>query len=254
MLRVRVRTLGSLAAPWLLLGLLPGFVVACEARSSERTREVVDEAARTAERGVEQAKQGLGEARDDAREGLADAREGIADARERYGVDDKVDGARRSFAAGLEEAAQGFSELGDAGRARAEQLGDKLDGVGQTSLEIAPQAIVCNDERSRVCELDPELIAKLAADPKLLVSEASLWPKRGATGQGLELVRARSHSLTTMLGLREGDILLSINGAELSSFDAIRALDEALSGKREAKLVYERDGQREQLTVVQKPR
>ncbi|PRQ06970.1 hypothetical protein [Enhygromyxa salina] len=248
MLRAHVRTSG------LSLGLLLACVVACEGRSSEQTREVVDEAARTAERGVEQAKRGLGEARHEAREGLANAREGIADARERFEVDEKVAGARRSLAVGLDEAAQGFAELGEAGRARADQLGDKLDQVGRASLEIAPGAIVCTEEPQRVCKIDPDLIDKLAAEPKLLVGEVSLWPKRGATGQGLQLVRARTESLTGMLGLREGDILLSVNGAELSSLDAIRALDEALSGKDEANLVYERDGQRGELTVIQQPR
>jgi hypothetical protein len=242
--------------------MLPWCVAGCESRSSERTREVVDDAARTAERGVEkaragtleamdqaqlaaeQAKRGLGEARDDARDG-------IADARERYGVDDKVEDAKQRLAVGLDEAAQSFAELGEAGKARADELGDKLGEVGQAGLDIAPEAIVCNDELARVCKIDPELIATLAAKPKLLVSEVSLRPKQGETGQGLQLVRARAQSLTQMLGLREGDILLSVNGAELGSFEAIRALDEALSGKPEAKLIYERDGERGELTVIQ---
>ncbi|KIG12907.1 hypothetical protein DB30_00863 [Enhygromyxa salina] len=218
--------------------------MACEARSSEQTREVVDEAARTAERGVEQAKRGLGEARDEAREG-------IANARDRFGVDEKVADARRGIANGWDEAAQEFAALGEAGRAHAEALGDKIDEAGRASFEVAPDAVICTDAPSRVCKIDPELIAKLTAEPKLLVNEVSLWPKRGATGQGLQLVRLRAQSLTTMLGLREGDILLSVNGAELGSFDAIRALDQALAGKDEATLVYERDGQRGELTLMQ---
>lgn len=259
MLRPRVQTFILRAAPWLLLGMLPWCLVACEARSSERTREVVDEAARTAERSVERARAGTREAMDqaelaagEAKRGLGEARDeardGLADARERYGVDAKVEDAKQRLAVGLDEAAQSFSELGEAGKARADALGDKLE---QASLDVAPGAIVCNDEPSRVCKIDPELIAKLAAKPKLLVSEISLRPKDGATGQGLQLVRARTQSITSMLGLREGDILLSVNGAELRSFDAIRALDEALSGKHEAKLIYERDGEREELTVIQ---
>ena len=44
---------------------------------------------------------------------------------------------------------------------------------------------------------------------------------------------------------------MSINDASLVSFDAIRALGEALSGKPVARLIYERDGVREELTVMQ---
>jgi hypothetical protein len=239
----------SLAALSLLLGSLLGFAGACEAQSSERTREVVDQAARTAERGVEQAKQSLGDARDDARDGLANARE-------KYEVDEKVADAKQGLAAGLDEAAQGFAELGeqlgDQGREQVERLGDKFDGVGPSGLEVAPESITCDGpEDARVCQIDPALVAKLTAEPKLLVGEVLLWPQTGKTGQGLQLVGTRTDGITTMLGLREADILLSVNGTKLDSFDAIRALDAALSGKAEAKLVYERDGQREQLSVIQ---
>lgn len=229
--------------------------MACEARSSERTREVVDDAARTAERGVEQAKRGLGEARDEAREGLADARE-------RYGVDDKVQDVRDGFSTKLDEVAQAFSEVAEAGLAHADKvgdkvgdkLGDKVEQLGPAGLDVPAEAVTCTDQAPRVCRVDADLIAKLDADPKLLVGEGALWPKQGATGQGLQLIHTRADGLTTMLGLAEGDILLSVNGAELVSFDAIRSLDKALSGKSEATLVYERNGQREQLTVIQQSR
>lgn len=76
-------------------------------------------------------------------------------------------------------------------------------------------------------------------------------PKEGLTGRGLQLVRASKEGFTALLGLRQGDILVEINGVELNSFEAIKQLDEALGGKPEAKLIYERDGKREALTVMQ---
>ncbi|PRP90846.1 hypothetical protein ENSA5_60960 [Enhygromyxa salina] len=241
----------------LLVSLAP---LGCEARSTADAREVVDDAKRRAKQGAEQAREGMGEASRQAgaaaREGVAQAREGIADARERYEVDAQIDDTRRRLGQGLDEAAESFAALTEAGKAHASELGDKLGDklgqAGQVGLEVAPGAIECDDDsRSRVCRVDPELVAELAAEPKLLAREVSLRPKRGSTGSGLQLVWARAESLTAMLGLREGDILLEINGAELGTFEAIRALDEALSGQPEVKLVYEREGKREELTVVQ---
>lgn len=252
---IHVGLAGAIAACSLFV-----FALACESASKERAREVVDEAAREAERGAERARAGtqvvvekaskqgavaVSEAEKGVARGLDKAREGLDDAREGIEV------ARAQLGVGMDEAADSFAALAEAGKDQADMLGD-VDAAGESALEIRPDAIICRDEsKVRTCRVDPELIAALTRKPKLLASEVSLRPFTGATGRGLRLAKAKTQSFATALGLREGDILMSINGAQLGSFDAIRALDEALSGKPEARLIYERDGEREELTVMQ---
>jgi hypothetical protein len=238
----------------------------CEANTSEQAKEALDEAARKAEKGVEQAKQGTREAAEEAarkaeqaarkaeqgvEQGVEQAKAGLADARDRLEIEARIEKAKESLDEGMNDAAVAFEEVAESGKAQAGQISEKIEKAG-TGIELEPNAINC-DERpeARICRIDPALIAQLAEEPRLLAREISLRPKKGTTGRGLELWRARAEGFTGRLGLREGDIILEINGAELSSFEAIKALDKALSGKPEAKVIYERDGKREELTVVQ---
>lgn len=230
--------------------------LACEAQSNERAQEAVDEA-------VDKAGQELAEARaeshkvmdeavDKAGQGMAQAREGLAVARDE--VDERLAAAKQSLGGGMDDAAVAFEELAEVSQDKASDLGEKLGEVKARSrgLVVSPGAIDCEEDPARrVCRIDRELLAELAAEPRLLVREVSLRPKDGAAGSGLELARTEAEGFASSLGLRKGDILLELNGAKLGSFAAIRALDEALSGKPEAKLIYERDGERHELTLIQ---
>lgn len=238
-----------------LLALTFVLVTGCEAGTSDQAKEAIDEAARKAEKGVEQAKKGTREAAEKAartaEKGVAQAKKGIAGARDQLELEARIDKAKESLHEGMGEAAEAFEEVAESGKAKAGELGKKIEKASE-GIELEPNAINC-DERpeARICRIDPELIVQLAEEPRLLAREVSLRPKAGATGRGLELWRARAEGFTNRLGLREGDIILEINGTELSSFEAIKTLDEALSGRPEAKVIYERDGKREELTLIQ---
>lgn len=218
----------------------------CQDEHKDKTREVV-------EQGVEQAKQGYEQGVEQAKQGVEQAKQGIADARERYAVDERVDQARQQWNAGMDEAADSFAELAAASRDTAKDIGAKIDEQGKAGIEGAAEAIQCkpdpDDQAATRCEIGKELLTKLQQEPKLLAREIMLLPKQGETGQGLELVRLGRKSVPELLGLSRNDILLEINGTSLGSLDAIRQVDEALAGKPNAELVYERDGERKKLVL-----
>jgi hypothetical protein len=222
-------------------------LLGCQDEHKQQTREVV-------EQGVEQAKQGVEQGVEQAKQGVEQAKQGIAEARERYDVDERVDEARARFNAGMDEAADSFAELADASRDTAKDIGAAIDE--QTRIEGSAEGIACKpdptDEAATRCTIDAELLTKLQAEPKLLARQVILLPKQGATGRGLELVRLGRESVPELIGLRANDILLELNGTALSSLDAIRQVDEALAGKPNAELVYEREKQRK--TLVLEPR
>jgi|GEM_PF-3205647 len=219
---------------------------ACEQDQSERTREMVDDAARKVEQGADQARQGveqgMAQAREGVEQGMAQAREGVAQARER-------------LSASMDETAASFTELADAGRSQAEDLSASFEAKSRASFEGAAEAISCEAEpkvkATTRCSIGEELLARLGSQPKLLARELMLLPKRGKTGSGLELVRLHPEGIPALLGFLRNDILLELNGVALGSLDAIRSVDEALQGKSEAELVFERAGKRQ--TVVIEP-
>jgi hypothetical protein len=261
---MRLIQFAALALPLVLLA------PACEQEQTERTREMVDDAARKAEQGADQARQGveqglsqardgveqgMAQARDGVEQGMAQAREGVAQARERYAVDDRLEEARQRLSASMDDAAASFNELADAGRSQAEDLSASFEAKSKASFEGAAEAIRCEPEpkvkATTRCSIGQELLAKLGTQPKLLARELMLLPKRGKTGSGLELVRLHPEGIPALLGFHRNDILLEINGVSLGSLDAIRSVDEALQGKSEAELVFEREGKRK--TVVIEP-
>lgn len=208
-------------------------LLACLAACTpEDSQELAEHAYRSAGAGV-----------DRAREELERAGAEIEAARERYEIDERVAEAQQRLERGLDETASAFDELAKEG---AEQVAER---VGYQPIEGAAESIHCEALR---CEMDSELVERLADQPRQLVREARLMPAKGATGDGLRLSRIREGSIPALLGLRDGDILLAINGASLSSFDAMREVSDALVGGDEAELVFERDGERETLVVVTK--
>ena len=212
------------------------------------------DATRTAEKGVGQARDAAGEAARAAEKGVvrtADkARAGLSDAREHFEVDAKVEGAKQSFGVAMDEAAEDFAALAESGQAHGEALAGKLGGSSRV-LAVAPGSVVCDPgAQPPVCKVDPELLEVLRESPMSLARDALLKPKRGKTGAGLELARVSAKGFTRALGLREGDILLELNGVKLDSFEAIGALDEALAGQHLVTLIYERASKRQTLTMV----
>lgn len=111
----------------------------------------------------------------------------------------------------------------------------------------AAAAIACDSATH--CTIDPAFIDRLASDPSVLANEAIAVPREGNTDTGLALDRVREGSIPALLGLRDGDLLISLNGTNLASLDAPAALADALSGTNVARLVYVRGATRQTLTI-----
>jgi hypothetical protein len=188
---------------------------ACTSESVDRSREVVDEKLEKVDEKLEV-----------ARDRLADA----------------VPEIERNGREGLRQAGEGLDRWLEEGR---EQLGT---GDDYTPIAGADQAIDCPSEDR--CTIDAGFIDRLAEDPLVLSKEAVALPTQGTSERGLGLSRVRPGSIPDELGLRDGDVLISLNGTNLASLAAPRALADALSDTNEAKLVYERAGQRRTLTIV----
>ena len=225
---------------------------ACESNQTELAKQLLGEAARQTEKSVEQAAR---QAEKSVEKGVAQARRGIGEARQHYDVDARVAEARKQFGAGMDEAAASFTEFADASRTQAKDIGAAFNEKSAAGIKGAAEAISCtpdpDDNAISRCSVGQELLAKLREQPKLLANEIMLLPKRGETGQGLQLIRLRPDGVSDLLGFSRSDILLELNGISLGSLEAIRSIDEALANTYAAKLVFERDGERK--TVVIQP-
>lgn len=173
--------------------------------------------------------------------------------RSREVVDDKIEVARdlvadagveleRTGREGLRQAGEGLDRWLEEGR---EQLGSETE---YKPIPGTAEAIHCESETR--CTIDAAFIDRLAEDPLVLSGEAVALPTQGLSERGLALSQVRSGSIPAELGLREGDVLISLNGTNLASLAAPRALADALANTNEATLVYERASQRRTLTIV----
>ncbi|MCA9685252.1 MAG: hypothetical protein KC457_23925 [Myxococcales bacterium] len=205
----------------------------------------------------------IDDARVATRRGLDQAGREIEQARERYQIDEKVDQARRELGdklddqverareqleRGIDEAAAGFEALAEQGLEQGAEVSEQL---AYQPLPGAAEAIACEGAR---CKMDAAFIDRLAENPQQLTREAMLLPGRTAEGRpGLALARVQPGSIPALLGLRDGDLLLELNGTALGSLAAIRAVDDALAGRDQAELSYERDGVQATLVVLREP-
>jgi hypothetical protein len=232
--------------------------IGCQPEQTEQAREVVEQGVEQAkqgyDKGVESAKEGYDQGVESTKQGVESAKQGISDARERYEVDERLAEARTKWSSGMDEAADSFAEMAKAGREGAANVSAAIDEKGSAQIAGAAEAIKCkpdpDDDSASRCEIGKELLTKLQNEPKLLAKQIMLLPKSGSTGQGLELVRLGDKSVPELLGFSRKDILLELNGIKLSSLDAIRKLDEAMAGKPEAEIVFERNGERHTIVLL----
>ena len=116
---------------------------------------------------------------------------------------------------------------------------------GSREIEGASDAIDCQGD---ACTVDRKFVDKLLANPQLLMKQGKFLPavKDGET-RGFRVLRVRKGSLPQILGLRNGDTLLSVNGTELDSMDRAMGLYTKLRRASELSLTVERKGK-----VIQK--
>ncbi len=211
----------NLHAPLARLSLTTSIVaclaqLACDRETSERTREAV-------ERSAEQAREQIGKTgREVVQTGREVGREVVASGRE--GLREAKDGLDRWFADRREQSDAAYRPIAG-----------------------ADAAIACDSDTH--CTIDAAFVDRLADQPTLLANEAIAVPREGTSATGLALDRVREGSIPALLGLRDGDLLISLNGTNLASLDAPAALADALAGTHEAKLVYERGTAQRTLTI-----
>lgn len=85
-------------------------------------------------------------------------------------------------------------------------------------IDGAREAIECQGDHS--CTIDRKFVNKLIRNPALLVRQARLRPSRknGKT-RGFKVYGVRRGTLPRLLGLKNGDLITTINGEDLRSMD-----------------------------------
>lgn len=107
-------------------------------------------------------------------------------------------------------------------------------------IEGAREAIDCEGHD---CTVDRRFVNKLIANPAKLGRQARVVPavKDGET-KGFKLYRVRRGTLPNLLGLRNGDTLLSVNGTKLDSMDQAISLYTKLRRASNLSVTVERKG------------
>jgi type II secretion system protein C len=115
------------------------------------------------------------------------------------------------------------------------------------TIEGAAEAISC-DESGTNCTVDKAFVEKLMANPAQLTKQARIVPAvaDGET-KGYKFYGIRPGSLPKLLGLKNGDLLTSVNGHELESLDQAMDLYNKLRRASHLSVTIERKGK-----VIQK--
>ncbi len=110
-------------------------------------------------------------------------------------------------------------------------------------IEGSEDAIDCPSET--LCIVDRAFVEKLIANPAALAKQARVVPKKKDGEQiGLKFYGIRRDSLPKMLGLKNGDMLVSVNGEDLTSMDKVMGLYMKLRNASNLTVVIDRKGKR----------
>ncbi|MBK7829035.1 hypothetical protein [Nannocystis sp.] len=163
---------------------------------------------------------------------------------------------RRAPGGSLAELRVTVAELGvQTGELRARLASHELAHVTPTTVSavaVPPmrslppgleRAVACPGENR--CTLDRTYLAELLADPSALAGQARIMPSvRDGVVRGLKLYGIRPGSLPRLLGYRNGDLLLSVNGLPLIGADAAMTTFSRLRRADTLAVELERKGER----------
>lgn len=83
----------------------------------------------------------------------------------------------------------------------------------------------------------------VSVDPRRLIAQAGLRPRlKGMALNGFTVTPTGDGAALRAAGLRAGDVILSVDGVELNSPQAVAGLRDRLVGARNAQIRFERDG------------
>lgn len=106
----------------------------------------------------------------------------------------------------------------------------------------AEDAIKCETENS--CTVSREFIDQLFANPAALAKQARVMPSvKDGESKGFKFYGIRPGSLPKLLGMRNGDLLTSVNGTELKSVDQVMGLLTKLRRASNLSVTIERKGE-----------
>lgn len=115
------------------------------------------------------------------------------------------------------------------------------------TIEGAAEAISC-DEAMTNCTVDKAFVEKLMANPAQLTKQARIVPfVEDDVTKGYKFYGIRPGSLPKLLGLKNGDLLTSVNGHELQSIDQAMDLYNKLRRASHLSVTIDRKGK-----VIQK--
>jgi PDZ domain len=123
-----------------------------------------------------------------------------------------------------------------------------VDGALEPLEDPLAASVRCASETR--CTVDRVLFDTLARDPTMLVKQARIVPSQlDGVVQGYKLYGIRRGSLPKALGLKNGDLVRSINGKALGSLDEVMKLLTKLRSETTFTLGIERKGTPLTLTV-----
>ena len=107
----------------------------------------------------------------------------------------------------------------------------------------AEQAVACTEEHR--CTLDRKYVEELLADPASLTTQMRMMPSlRDGVVRGFKLYGIRPGSLPKLLGFRNGDLLVSVNGVALNGVDGAMGAVQGLRRVDSLAVELERKGER----------
>ncbi len=110
-------------------------------------------------------------------------------------------------------------------------------------IEGASEAISCDSDFSS-CTVDKKFLEKLLANPAQLTKQARIVPAvRDGETKGYKFYGIRPGSLPKLLGLKNGDLLTSVNGHKLDSLDQAMDLYTKLRRASHLSVSIERKGE-----------
>ncbi len=162
----------------------------------------------------------------------------------------KVDlqGARAELGEATAELRAAREALEEAARASADGRQAKIPGLLDDPLgEAAESAIRCAAE---TCTVDRGFVRRAIAEPELLARQARVVPAiKDGVAQGFKLYGIRRGSLPKLFGMKNGDLVRSVNGSSLNSLDQAMAAYEAHKGADKFVIDLERKGKPVALTI-----
>ncbi len=126
-------------------------------------------------------------------------------------------------------------------KSKAKKKSKKKKKKSKAYVEGSEDAIQCPSEN--LCIVDRAFVEKLLANPAALAKQARvIAAKVDGETKGFKFYGVRRDSLPKMLGLKNGDMLVSVNGVELTSMDRVMGLYSKLRHASNLSVTIDRKG------------